>query len=146
MIRVHLPRGRRKDQVAAALNGVNLPGVALTVPALTEADLDNARWAAEAGADFISLSFVRSPSEVQELKELYTQGEIGDGQVKKELGQAINAMLEPMRDRRATVTDDDVMDILKAGSIKANAVAEQTLYEAKHAMNYDFHPRKISIP
>ncbi len=50
--------------------GVNLPGVALTVPALTEADISNAIWAAQAGADFISLSFVRSPVEVRQLKEL----------------------------------------------------------------------------
>ena len=50
--------------------GVNLPGVALTAPALTEADISNAKWAAEAGADFISLSFVRSPVEVRQLKEL----------------------------------------------------------------------------
>ncbi|HUG70113.1 MAG TPA: pyruvate kinase [Pirellulaceae bacterium] len=50
--------------------GVNLPGVALSVPAMTEADISNAIWAAEAGADFISLSFVRSPVEVRQLKEL----------------------------------------------------------------------------
>lgn len=50
--------------------GVNLPGVALTVPAMTEADISNAVWAAEAGADFISLSFVRTPAEVRSLKEL----------------------------------------------------------------------------
>lgn len=50
--------------------GVNLPGVALTVPAMTEADISNATWAAKAGADFISLSFVRSPVEVRQLKEL----------------------------------------------------------------------------
>ena len=29
--------------------GINLPGIALTVPALTESDLDNAAWAAQAG-------------------------------------------------------------------------------------------------
>ncbi len=50
--------------------GVNLPGVSLTVPAMTEADISNAIWAAQAGADFISLSFVRSPVEVRQLKEL----------------------------------------------------------------------------
>jgi pyruvate kinase len=50
--------------------GVNLPGVKLSVPGLTEADRDNAVWAAEAGADFVSLSFVRSPDDVNELREL----------------------------------------------------------------------------
>lgn len=56
--------------VLRSRQGVNLPGVALSVPAMTEADVNNAVWAAEQGADFISLSFVRSPREVRELKEL----------------------------------------------------------------------------
>lgn len=56
--------------VVRSRQGVNLPGVSLTVPAMTEADISNAIWAAQAGADFISLSFVRSPVEVRQLKEL----------------------------------------------------------------------------
>jgi pyruvate kinase len=50
--------------------GINLPGVRLSTPALTPADRDNARWAAEAGADIVSLSFVRSPDELHDLKSL----------------------------------------------------------------------------
>ena len=56
--------------IVRSRQGINLPGVALSVPAMTEADVANAKWAAAAGADFISLSFVRSPVEVRELKEL----------------------------------------------------------------------------
>lgn len=56
--------------VLRSRQGVNLPGVALSVPAMTEADISNAIWAAEAGVDFISLSFVRSPVEVRQLREL----------------------------------------------------------------------------
>jgi len=55
--------------IVRSRQGVNLPGVGLTLAALTPADLDNARWAAESGVDFISLSFVRSPVEVRQLKE-----------------------------------------------------------------------------
>lgn len=47
--------------------GINLPGVRLSIPAMSEADLDNARWAASSGVDFISLSFVRTPDEVRQL-------------------------------------------------------------------------------
>jgi len=47
--------------------GINLPGVALSVPALTEADLVNAEWAAATGVDFVSLSFVRTPKEINTL-------------------------------------------------------------------------------
>lgn len=50
--------------------GVNLPGVKLSVPTLGPADLDNAAWAARSGVDFLGLSFVRSPDEVRQLKAL----------------------------------------------------------------------------
>ena len=50
--------------------GVNLPGVKLSAPALGEADRKNAVWAAENGVDFVGLSFVRSEVEVLGLKEL----------------------------------------------------------------------------
>jgi len=50
--------------------GINLPGVRLSVPAITSADRQNAEWAADVGIDFISLSFVRSPKEIEELIEL----------------------------------------------------------------------------
>jgi pyruvate kinase len=49
---------------------VNLPGVKLSVAAMSPDDWRHAEWAAGAGADFVSLSFVRSPVEVQLLKEL----------------------------------------------------------------------------
>jgi len=50
--------------------GINLPGVKISLPAMSEADRAHAAWAAENGADFISLSFVRSPDDVRELKAL----------------------------------------------------------------------------
>jgi pyruvate kinase len=50
--------------------GVNLPGAKLSVPAMSEDDHTNARWAAETQIDFVSLSFVRTPLEVRQLKEL----------------------------------------------------------------------------
>jgi len=50
--------------------GVNLPGVKLSAPALGVDDLDNATWAAQNGIDFVGLSFVRTPREVEQLKSL----------------------------------------------------------------------------
>jgi pyruvate kinase len=50
--------------------GVNLPGVKLSVPAMSQVDWQHAEWAAAAGADFVSLSFVRSPVEVTLLEQL----------------------------------------------------------------------------
>jgi pyruvate kinase len=50
--------------------GVNLPGVKLSVPALGPADRENAVWAARIGIDFIGLSFVRSADDVRQIKTL----------------------------------------------------------------------------
>lgn len=45
--------------------GINLPGVAVTVPALSEKDEDDLRWGLRIGADLVALSFVRSADDVQ---------------------------------------------------------------------------------
>ncbi|MCS7304524.1 MAG: pyruvate kinase [Thermoguttaceae bacterium] len=50
--------------------GVNLPWVKLSLPALSEADVAAARWAAQQGADFLGLSFVRRPEDVAILRDL----------------------------------------------------------------------------
>jgi pyruvate kinase len=50
--------------------GINLPGVKLSAPAISVEDHQHAIWAAKAGADFVSLSFVRSPDEVRTLKDI----------------------------------------------------------------------------
>lgn len=48
--------------------GVNLPGVRLSTPSLTDKDKDDLNWAIAAGLDFVGLSFVRSPDDVRELR------------------------------------------------------------------------------
>ncbi len=50
--------------------GINLPGVKLSVPAMTKGDCQHAVWAAEAGADYVSLSFVRSAEDVHALQTM----------------------------------------------------------------------------
>ena len=47
--------------------GINLPGVAVSVPALSEKDIDDLRWGLRAGADFIALSFVRSAKDIDDV-------------------------------------------------------------------------------
>jgi len=44
--------------------GLNLPGVAVSVPALSERDIEDLKWGLKAGADFIALSFVRSAKDI----------------------------------------------------------------------------------
>lgn len=50
--------------------GMNLPGVAVSAPALTRKDEQDARFAVELGVDFIALSFVRWPTDIEALREL----------------------------------------------------------------------------
>jgi len=50
--------------------GINLPGVKLSAPAISVEDHQHALWAAKAGVDYISLSFVRSPDDVRTLKDI----------------------------------------------------------------------------
>lgn len=50
--------------------GVNLPGVAVSVPALSEKDREDLEWGLQVGADFIALSFVRTPGDVADVHEI----------------------------------------------------------------------------
>ena len=50
--------------------GINLPGVAVSVPALSEKDMDDLRWGLHAGADFIALSFVRSAHDIDDVHRI----------------------------------------------------------------------------
>ena len=47
--------------------GINLPGVAVSVPALSEKDVQDLRWALRIGTDMIALSFVRGPQDVDDV-------------------------------------------------------------------------------
>ena len=50
--------------------GLNLPGVAVSVPALSEKDVDDLRWALRTSVDFVALSFVRSAADVEDVRRI----------------------------------------------------------------------------
>ena len=50
--------------------GINLPGVAVSVPALSEKDREDLRWGLRAGADFIALSFVRNAADIDDVHKI----------------------------------------------------------------------------
>jgi pyruvate kinase len=50
--------------------GINLPGVAVSVPALSEKDKEDLRWALHQTVDFIALSFVRSAADVEDVRDV----------------------------------------------------------------------------
>ena len=53
--------------------GINLPGVAVNVPALSEKDEADLRWGLKLGADYIALSFVRNADDIQRVHEIMTE-------------------------------------------------------------------------
>ncbi len=67
------PRVVTRVEVAGPVSnnkGLNLPGVAVSVPALSEKDRDDLRWALRLGADIIALSFVRSAADFDDVKTI----------------------------------------------------------------------------
>jgi pyruvate kinase len=50
--------------------GINLPGVAVNVPALSEKDEDDLRWGLKLGVDMVALSFVRNASDIERVQEI----------------------------------------------------------------------------
>ena len=50
--------------------GINLPGVAVSVPALSEKDIEDLRWALHLRADMIALSFVRSGEDAADVRRI----------------------------------------------------------------------------
>jgi tryptophanyl-tRNA synthetase len=84
--------------------------------------------------------FDKDVAKVQELKEQYRHGGLGDVKIKRYLMEVLNAELAPIRQRRAEFATDlpAVMDMLKAGSDRANQVAAKTLDEVKDAMGLNY--------
>lgn len=77
---------------------------------------------------------------LQELKDHYTRGGLGDVKVKKFLYRVLMENLSPIQARRKELEKDipAIMEILHQGSIRAKEVAAQTLAEVKHAMQIDY--------
>jgi pyruvate kinase len=75
--------------------GINLPGVKLSVPSMSQSDWQHAMWAADNQIDYVSLSFVRTPNEVRLLKELLrTRGSKAQVVAKIEKQEALDHLEE----------------------------------------------------
>ena len=76
-------------------------------------------------------AFNNDKAEVEDLKERYRTGNVGDVEVKKKLARAINELLEPIRERRSYYENrlDDVRDILHEGTKRAHEAARRNMDE-----------------
>jgi tryptophanyl-tRNA synthetase len=81
-------------------------------------------------------AFNPNRDEVEDLKARYRAGRVGDVEVKRKLITALEAVLEPMRQRRAEVLarPGDLREIVFEGSRRARAVAQDTMGRVREAM------------
>ncbi len=80
--------------------------------------------------------FNPNTDEVDDLKERYRQGNVGDVEVKDKLARALNNFLDPIRERRAEYAEDPdrVEQILVAGTEKMRSEAEETMSLVRKSM------------
>jgi tryptophanyl-tRNA synthetase len=81
-------------------------------------------------------AFNPNVAEVDDLKERYRAGKVGDVEVKTKLAKAMNAMLAPIRARRQEILTkpDQVKEILIEGSRKARVTAQATMERVRDAV------------
>lgn len=79
-------------------------------------------------------------AEVDDLKERYRAGKVGDVEVKRRLARALNAFLDPIRERRRELLQRPraVEEVLDAGRERARAEARRTLHQVREAMHLDY--------
>jgi tryptophanyl-tRNA synthetase len=85
-------------------------------------------------------AFNPNTAEVEDLKARYREGKVGDVEVKTKLAAAINAMLDPIRERRAQALARPgyIKDLLVDGSRKAERMAEQKMDQVRRAVKLKY--------
>lgn len=80
--------------------------------------------------------FNEDEDEVRELKERYRKGKVGDVEVKDKLARALNAFLDPLRQRRDeySANPDRVIEILVEGTRSMQREARETMGQVREAM------------
>lgn len=81
-------------------------------------------------------AFDPNKEEVEELKEHYRRGGLGDGTVKKRLEGVLKELITPIRERREELAKDPdyIMDVLRQGTDKCRIITQQTLDEVKDGL------------
>lgn len=79
-------------------------------------------------------------AQVDDLKARYRAGTVGDVEVKRTLAAAVNATLDPIRERRADVLSNPtrVKEILMDGSSRARAIAQETMKQVRDAVKLSY--------
>ena len=85
-------------------------------------------------------AFNPDAAEVDDLKERYRTGRVGDVEVKQKLAAALNAFLDPIRERRAhyEAHPELVREALARGTAHARSVAQETMADVRSALQLDY--------
>jgi tryptophanyl-tRNA synthetase len=85
-------------------------------------------------------AFNPDKAEVEDLKERYRAGRVGDVEVKQKLARALNDFLDPIREKRTYYQGhmDEVRDALEKGTREEKRVAEETMGLVREAMQIDY--------
>ncbi|MEX0962399.1 MAG: tryptophan--tRNA ligase [Simkaniaceae bacterium] len=85
-------------------------------------------------------AFGKDRAKIDELKEHYRRGGLGDSVVKKYLFDVLNEFLTPIRNRRKEISQNpgDVMKMLLLGSREAREIAAETLREVRGALQLNY--------
>jgi len=85
-------------------------------------------------------AFNPDTAEVQDLKDRYVVGKVGDVEVKQKLAKALNSFLDPIRERRAHFEShpEIVREALAKGTAHAKKVAEQTMSEVRKGLRLNY--------
>src|SRR3984957_5173749 len=88
--------------------------------------------------------FNPNKAEIEDLKERYRQGTVGDVEVKQRLFEALEAFLTPSRERRQELAANPrrVFEIIMDGTGKGRALAQSTMSEVRHAMKISYKLEK----
>ena len=84
--------------------------------------------------------FNQNKSEVDEFKDRYKKGKIGDVEIKKSLAKSLNLFLEPIRERRSQLKKNrsEIFDIIIDGSTRARKLAKENIDRIKDSMKTNF--------
>jgi len=90
-------------------------------------------------------AFNSDAAEVEDLKTRYRAGKVGDVEVKTKLARAMNAVLEPIRERRHEVLSrpDYVRDVMVDGSKKARTIAQATMERVRDAVKLRYRTASV---
>jgi tryptophanyl-tRNA synthetase len=85
-------------------------------------------------------AFNPDKAEVDDLKARYRTGKVGDVEVKRKLARALNALLDPIRERRAAALSRPgrIREILHEGSARARAIARERMARVREAVRVTY--------